>query len=191
MRPWLTLLVAPAFFVSVAGGEAAAQPPGLSSPPTETTTVETSYGWQIALADAAVIGTAIATGSGDVLLLGYLGSGPIVHLVHGNFGRAALSGGLRLGAPLAGGLLVGAMAAGSCQGSSDPFCGLGHVAAGALLGMGAAVLVDTFALATRTREVEQEPAALLRLGSLRANPTLGAPAQGGGLRTPRPRCAAG
>ena len=81
---------------------------------------------------------------------GYVLGGPIVHLAHGEIGRAAGSLGLRAGLPVAGaasGYLLVTATAGDCHGD---LCGLTAVVFGALggmLGVVAATIIDPAALA--------------------------------------------
>jgi hypothetical protein len=104
------------------------------------------YGWQILLADAGALGLGGLVGSGEVMVAGYLASGPTIHLLHRHYGRAALSLGLRAVLPL----LLGELE--RCA-PEEEYCGLG----GALLGAGLASLTDVVLLGLH--RVPMEPAA--------------------------------
>jgi hypothetical protein len=104
------------------------------------------YGWQIAAVDAPLLVLAATSldGSGEGAYIGVAGlvvSGPIVHGVHGEGGRAVGSAVLRVAAPALG-ALVGASTG---HGEHEP--GNGHTslegaAVGALVGYGIALGVD-------------------------------------------------
>ena len=133
-----------------------------SAPPDKAPIVRTHsvwYGWQIIVVDGmslVVLPLAAArasSASAPLLSLavgGYVLGGPIVHVAHGEIGRAAGSLGLRTGLPLAGaasGYLVGAATTGDCHGD---LCGLTAVvfgAVGGVLGVVAATIIDPAALA--------------------------------------------
>lgn len=88
--------------------------------------------------DAAVIGTA-ALGATAFLL-----GGPIVHAAHGHWDKAGISLALRAGLVLlaAGvGAAIGADACGQYHYDHE-FCAEGYALAGAVIGAGAAVIVD-------------------------------------------------
>jgi hypothetical protein len=104
------------------------------------------YGLQVAAPDVVgwvlvVVGAqsdnmgAVALGVGGIVL-----GGPIVHTAHDNWGRAAASFGLRVGAPIVGaslGAAVGAASGGGGKGALDAIAfaivgaGVGYVAAAA------------------------------------------------------------
>lgn len=84
----------------------------------------------------------------EPLLLGasfatYVLGGPIVHASHGNWGRAALSLGARVGMPLLG--ISTGVALEDCRGGD--FCGFGGALIGGVVGIAAAVAIDSAALA--------------------------------------------
>jgi hypothetical protein len=113
------------------------------------------YGWQILLADLAVIGCGISTYQ-DWCLAGYFVAGPVVHGFHGSPGRAGLSLALRITLPILGGLVGNASA--TCPSEDDSgewFCGLEETLIGVLTGAGAAAVVD---YATAFSDSAPEPA---------------------------------
>jgi hypothetical protein len=114
-----------------------------------------SYGLHIVGIDAASIVAGAATGRGEVFVAGWLLGAPLVHLAHGNPGRALGSLALHAGLPLAG-ALVG-FAAESCGPTDGAFCGLGGAIIGTGLGMIAATSIDAAALAQDT-DVPSQPA---------------------------------
>lgn len=127
------------------------------------------YGFTLAAADGAGIVAAFAFEESSILYGSYLLTGPIVHLFHGNLGTALGSFGLRAGLPMAG-IMLGA-AAGDCGYAATGECNRDFRVHGVLLGATTALLVDWIFLArTTTREPAEAPA-LLRAGSLRANPS--------------------
>jgi hypothetical protein len=79
---------------------------------------------------------------GYASLATYVFGGPVVHIAHENYGRAAGSFGLRVGGPIVGGVLGCA-----ADDSSGDFGCLGGLALGLLLGTLTAVVVDSAALA--------------------------------------------
>ncbi len=119
------------------------------------------YGWQTIIVDGmsllVVPAMADETKSTSLLALGvggYALGGPIVHLAHGEVARGAASLGLRVGLPFLG-ALGGAMVDGnSCSGE---ICRMDRVVLGGALGVLAAVVVDSAALAYE--RVQDEPAA--------------------------------
>ena len=128
-------------------------PPRRESPRTRTRW----YGWQTLATDAAAVVlvvaavSVIAESEGDsstgtalaYLSLGaYALGGPVVHIAHENYGRAAGSFGLRVGGPIVGGALGCA-----ADGSSSGYGCLGGLALGMFLGTLTAVVVDSAALA--------------------------------------------
>lgn len=100
------------------------------------------YGWQILISDAAVFSVAAATDNAGIAY-GWVGSGAVVHLGHGNIGRFLASAALRVSLPLIG-VYAGAAKASGCHGD---WCGLGDVVGGGLIGMGTAELIDVALLA--------------------------------------------
>jgi hypothetical protein len=121
-------------------------PPGL-----EDHEVRRWYGGYTLMTDGIALASAIAGGltepGGEPLFWvaggGYLFGAPIVHLVHGNPGRAAASLGLRVGLPIA---FVGVgLAVEDCEGRD--FCGFASVLIGLPLGMATAIALDAAVLA--------------------------------------------
>jgi hypothetical protein len=126
-------------------------------------------GGTLVLTLAAAGSDSKGTTAAVVFLAGYSLGGPTVHWAHGNVGTGFASLGLRVGLPLTGALL-GAAAADCGSGGGGEFCGLGEVAVGLLLGMGAAIAIDSAVLAREP--VEPEPSVGLR--SLRVSPVIAA-----------------
>jgi hypothetical protein len=102
------------------------------------------YGGQTLAVDAASIGAVVLGASSQAVPLaalgfgGYLLGGPIVHFSHGNGGRGLASLTLRIGLPVLG------VWAGCGTGGGGPCYG---GVAGAALGVGAAIVVDSALLA--------------------------------------------
>lgn len=122
------------------------------------------YGWQTLATDGLALGSGIVGASTDTGALGtfalgtYLVGAPIVHLAHDAPGRAFGSLALRAGLPAAG-LLAG------CQLDQDDgmFGCLGGAALGVVIGMGAAIAIDSAALAwtdAKTTPVDAHPKGL-------------------------------
>ena len=104
------------------------------------------YGWQIAAVDAPLLVLAATSldGSGEGAYIGVAGllvSGPIVHGVHGEGGRAVGSAVLRVAAPALG-ALVGASTGHGEHEPGDGHTSLEGAAVGALVGYGIALGVD-------------------------------------------------
>ncbi len=130
------------------------------------------YGWQTALVDAASLGLGVGMNalSGDgnagngvrafavgLTVTGYALGGPVVHAAHGQWGKAAASLGLRLGAPAAGTLAGLAIGSAACpHDDSDVPCYAVGGGLGLLAGLATAIIVDSAVLAY---EPEREPAA--------------------------------
>jgi hypothetical protein len=126
------------------------------------------YGWQTLATDGAAIASFVLAGTTDetsvlpaVGLGAYLLGGPIVHAAHDNWGRAALSLGMRTVIPVAtGGLFFAANSCGE-NSSNDPdsdadaWCGLGQAIAavfGGLVGATVASALDASLLAWEPEE---------------------------------------
>ncbi len=119
---------------------------------------EADYRWQMMVSDLASValftgGTRATVGLG---LFSYAFGGPIIHDLNADGGRAGISFGLRIGAPLLGGLALGGLASltSNCQ-KDDEDCssGVGPAALiGVVLGAAVAVLVDDIYVA-RPRKV--------------------------------------
>ena len=133
--------------------------PSDESPPFSHATDETTwYGWQTLTLDALSIGTVLATqGDATVGFVGYLAGPPIIHAIHGNVGKGAASVGLRLGLPVVGGGIGLSFA--SCNGPYG-WCRLEAFGLGFLGGMGAAVAIDSAALAYERRPQRPLPRVL-------------------------------
>jgi hypothetical protein len=112
-------------------------------PPTET------YSAQIVAADlGALLGFLVIGSSTDqskLLLLPPLAA-PVVHGIHGHFGRAAISFALNLSLPTAGALVGFAVDSQHC-GAEDWFCGLGGLVVGGFVGIASAIVIDAAVLA--------------------------------------------
>jgi hypothetical protein len=113
------------------------------------------YGLEILTADAGALallaGAALAANHNDGLagslaigsLATYEVGGPIVHALHGNWGRAIGSGALRAGAPIVGALL--GVASEDCTGGD--FCGIEGGVIGFAVGVGTAIILDSALIA--------------------------------------------
>jgi len=115
----------------------------------------------ISLASAVVGGLAEPTGEPLLWIAGggYLLGAPIVHLAHGNPGRAVASLGLRVGLPVA---FVGVgTVLEDCQGQD--FCGLASVLIGVPLGMATAIALDAAVL---SRDTVKRPFAIVPTATL-------------------------
>ncbi len=131
-----------------------APPPTFIQQQQGTTTVTTTYGWQVFAADAAswlVIAAAAdeSEGLATVGMLGVFLGGPIVHLSQGNSSGAGYSLMARLGLPLGGALLGAATCDG--DGSNDGFQCLGSIFLGTMVGYGSALVIDWVYLAKKTK----------------------------------------
>jgi hypothetical protein len=129
-----------------------AEPP----PPVET------YSAQIVAADlgglVAFTMLAGATNEASLLLLQPLGA-PVVHAVHGHFGRAFGSLVLNVGLPIAGAFIGASIDAAHC-GGEEILCGMGGVVLGGMTGIASAVVIDAAVLARLPDEApERERAA--------------------------------
>lgn len=105
------------------------------------------YGYQTLAVDAFAVTFVFGVTKSDATAglmgcLAYVVAAPIIHGIHHNGGAAAGSLALRLLLPLVGGL-AGASAG---QGDSSGYGAIGGFAVGALVGVGAASLIDGLAL---------------------------------------------
>ncbi len=127
------------------------------------------YGWQIFLADLAVVGVAVAVQRAEPLLALW-GTGPVVHGAHGRGDAAVQSFLLRLIAPAGGGFLMAA----TCDGNGDPegYDCLSQFALGVGLGSLTALTIDYFVLARESRGVSAAPAGARRSGITRIEPAI-------------------
>lgn len=133
----------------------AVTPPPLDGPREAET--EPSYRWQIGVADAGSLALLFSftehgsLGGGLLYLLG----GPVIHLAHGEAGRAVGSLALRAALPIAGAFVGGALWWNSqdarCKNGDPDFCSDDEFNVGALYGLGlgflGAMVVDTALLA--------------------------------------------
>jgi len=140
------------------GGRVETPPPG------------TGYHLEMLAVDAASL-TAVVTGGviegnhgynplvSEVLrgagVSGYVLGGPIVHLVHRQYGRAGISLALRVGLPMLG-AVVGLSTA-SCH-PDEWFCGAGEAAAGVAIGSAAAMVIDNLFVVPSAHHASLEPA---------------------------------
>jgi len=127
------------------------------------------YGWQTALVDATSLGLGmsmnalsddgssgqgIRTFSLGLAVTGYALGGPVTHAGHGQWGKAAASLGLRLGAPAAAtlaGLAIGAAACPQHDQSDVPCYAVGG-GFGLVAGLVTAIIVDSAVLAYEPEE---------------------------------------
>lgn len=100
------------------------------------------YGEQILYVDGGLLLLAMPTVG--ISLAGYFVGGPIVHIVHENYGAAAGSLGLRVGLPLVG--FAGGVAA-ACAFEKGGYCALVGLVVGVPVGAIAATLIDAYVLA--------------------------------------------
>ncbi len=130
--------------------------PSLPPAASELTEVTRWYGGYTLMTDGISLAAALAGGlaepEGEALFVlaggGYLFGAPIVHLIHGNPGRAAASWGLRAALPVAF-FGVGTVIE-DCAGHD--FCGYGSLVIGVPLGMVAAIALDAAVLARDTEK---------------------------------------
>lgn len=123
--------------------------PGAAAPASEEAEPEReSYGWQIAIADAAgamlLFGHNQSSASAGVLV--YALGGPIIHVAHEQGGRAVASLALRLGLPVASAWAWNAYAQSGCSPKDDDCDTTGAVAVGLILGFVTAMVIDATAL---------------------------------------------
>jgi hypothetical protein len=131
--------------------------PSASPSASPSPSIDRWYGWQILIADAGALGfTALALGasaahSSDAAALpplavaagSFVFGGPVVHAVHGHWGKAGGSLALRVGLPLLGWLAGAGVGQGSCHYNYDhEGCWVGYAALGLLAGGVAAMIVD-------------------------------------------------
>lgn len=158
--------------LALSGVPAQAQPGYLPEPPAAPAPaprVRTErYGLMMAAVDVAGFVTSVATEEFAVAAGSYFLAGPIVHLFHRNYGTAAASLGLRSSLVL-GGFLVGTLFS-HCGWGDGEYCSPDYRLHGVLVGSASAFLLDWLWLAKTITPEEPEPPALLRAGSLRANP---------------------
>jgi hypothetical protein len=128
---------------------------------------EERYGLQVVAIDAAALVLGLLTRNPGVLLVGYAVGAPLVHVAHGNAGRAMASLAMHGGVPLG---IGGALS----SGCDNHFC-----AGPVFVGVGIAALVvttiDAALLARSERKTERAP---IRYGRVRASPTAAATANG-------------
>lgn len=131
------------------------------------------YGWQTLAADGGAAVLVLSAVSFDqrpgspstALAFGALGTyalgGPIIHLVHQNYGRSAASLGMRVGGPI---LLAVTGAVVACGDDHGEFCGLGAGLLGASLGVVTAITVDAAVFAYDDEPEPEAARPTLRLG---------------------------
>ena len=135
------------------------------------------YGWQILLGDGASLASGIATGllsepgtGAAVGLTGYALGAPVVHWSHGQVGQGFGSLALRVGTPVS--LAFWSFLAFGLSGSDADTATLA-AGASAVLGMGAAMIVDVAVLAHEKVPTEATQARTKPEPSLRWTPTAG------------------
>lgn len=134
------------------------------------------YGWQILISDAAVFSFAGLTHNPGIAY-GWVGSGAIVHLGHGNIGRGVASAVLRVGLPLAG-VYLGAASASGCTGD---WCGFGEAIVGGVIGLTSAELIDVALLARDSAPTPTAARAAQRSHGVEVSPVVRAGRSGYGL----------
>lgn len=170
---WPLALLGAALMLALATSPARAQPSLAAETPAAPPPLQyvrtTHYGLWVMAVDVAGFAAALGTENPNILVGSYLFAAPSVHLLYGNYKTALGSFGLRAGLVF-GGALVGNALAG-CDGEDGMCMPLGALLGG-VVGAGAALLTDWVLLSEKTTRVYATPPALLRAGSLRANPDL-------------------
>ncbi|HWN68873.1 MAG TPA: hypothetical protein VNM90_14645 [Haliangium sp.] len=159
--------------LALAGAPALAQPsliPEAPAPAPASYVRTDHYGLWVAGVDAAGFAAALATNEPGYLATSYLFGAPAVHLFHGNYKSFLGSISLRTGLVL-GGMFIGSRF-GDCGQPEPDWCELERTFLGGLIGAGSALVIDWFWLAEKETRVYTAPPALVRAGSLRANPDL-------------------
>lgn len=135
------------------------QPAGseLPAPPSKTW-----YGWQTLGTDGiAILSFVLAASTEETVVLpavglgAYLLGGPTVHATHGNWGRAAISFGMRAAIPVATGGLLYAVNSCSDSSSDEGWCDLGAAVAalfGGVVGATVASVLDASVVAWERTE---------------------------------------
>ncbi len=152
-------------------------PPSATARDMDRRTVTKRYGGDILMADVGAFGLALATQRSEVSLVGYALGGPLVHLVHGNRGRALGSFTLRVVLPVAG-LAIGEGMS-DCDSDDELFCGFGEMVIGGTIGVAAAIAIDAGVLAKETKVVETPRRGLVQVGDVAVTPTLARQVNGG------------
>jgi hypothetical protein len=150
----------------------ATKPAALPPPAPKRTEVARWYGDKTLMTDGGALAFALAGAiSGDngeplfwIAGSGYVLGAPIVHLVHGNPGRAAASLGLRVALPIA--FFGVGTTMEDCHGQD--FCGFGSFVIGVPIGMAAAIALDAAVLA---RDTVHRPVAIVPTASVGPNGT--------------------
>lgn len=172
-RTWMMLLLASALtagWVHHADAQPALTPSREAAQPSTRRKVD-YYGWQILLTDVASVAAGVAVGKDDhpdkgfaVFGGGYVLGGPIVHLSHGNPGRAVGSLALRVGLPALGAwALFGPEPECHDTPETEGSCGEDVIARAvggtllALVGMTTASLLDWTVMGLSIEEVPVEP----------------------------------
>jgi hypothetical protein len=122
-----------------------------TEPPLRVNVIRDNYSDEIVLADLVGAGLTIRfltddKGAGSILRFSYPIASPVVHLSHGNFGRALASLGLHLFLPYAGAYLGYSLEKASCE-EGEFLCGLAGAFLGGLFGLVAATTIDAGYLA--------------------------------------------
>jgi len=132
------------------------------------------YGDTILYVDVAIVVAAVPTFG--VALVAYPLGGPIAHLAHGNYGRAAGSLALRAGLPILGVAIATSATCASARNSDSDLAGLCYVApvlVGSTIGALSAIAIDSAVLAW-----DSAPSPSERTTGFRIVPTF-APLEGG------------
>jgi hypothetical protein len=169
---WFLAVVA-SLLVLATGARAAVAQPGMVEPavaPPAPITKTQRYGGIVLLADAAWIAAAtlsdqVGDDTGDenltsmIVLGGYYGGGPLVHLAYGNPSGARKSLAARALLPLGGALLgMLAFSGENDSGALIPAEVVGMMLGG-MVGVGTAMIIDWTVIAKRRRVVNPPPAA--------------------------------
>lgn len=133
-----------------------------ASPSTARAETETEwYGYKIIGTDLGGAALLIVGAKGESLPVAAIGiatlafGGPIVHVTHGNYGRAGASFGLRTG-----GVLIGAVIGAGLTSKSDDtygFSALAGMAAGGLIGFLTASIIDIAVIAREEKDLAATP----------------------------------
>jgi len=150
-------------WTTIGDDELAAEPRERPAPPKPKPPPEHWYGWQLLLSDAASLAfysSSVRFDAGGIgSVVGFVAVPPVIHLLHGQGGHAALSAGLRLGLPVLGAVAFGYTTCGKSSSDSDPLtpCELGLWVIGAGLGVLGAIGVDAV---NATEPIEPEATGL-------------------------------
>lgn len=146
-------------FAGLTTSVAIAEPPPPRAPTPEVApaspTITSRYGAQILVGEfagvsAAGVGAVVGEETGALVGAGvWMLSAPAIHLAHGNPGRAVVSVALRQGLLWSGALIGSQLPCAPVTEHRN--CHLGRAVGGAMIGYGAAVIIDALFLARTTR----------------------------------------